>query len=127
MKRMKLLIVLVSVLLVLPGSVYARSEPEKTDEGVTISILYGLGGRPLTKAINNDDVMIEFGKRTGVTLDWTPSIQNVDWQAALPIMLASGDLPDIIIEGSVELRTKILGAKAAIPLDDLVRTNGQDL
>jgi putative aldouronate transport system substrate-binding protein len=127
MRRVNVILVLVLALVVLPGMVFAQPGTEGSKENVAITILGQLGGKPMTKATNNDAVMEEFSRRTGVTLDFTPTIQNLDFQAILPVMLASGDLPDIIMEGSVELRTKILTAKAAIPLDDLIKTNGKDL
>ena len=124
---MKRLLFIMLSLAVISVPLIAGGQDEAAQDEVIITILGQIGGEPMTKGVHNDLVMEEFTKRTGVTLDFTPTIQNIDFQAVLPVMLASGDLPDIIMEGSVELRTKILTAKAAIPLDDLIETNGQDL
>ncbi len=71
----------------------------------------------------NDPVAQEITKRTGVTLEVERPVAG-DTQA-IPLMIASGEYPDIIFaKGDL---TKLIDAEAVIPLDDLIEQYGQNL
>lgn len=70
-----------------------------------------------------DPVAQEITKRTGVTLEVSHPVAG-DTQA-IPLMLASGEYPDLIYaKGDL---TKLIDAGAVIPLDDLIEKYGQDM
>jgi Bacterial extracellular solute-binding protein. len=98
--------------------------PEK--EAVTIT---WFGGVPqasyITTGIQDDPIMNTIKEKTGVTIDHTPSIGISDQDQKAAVLIASSDMPDVMyISGIV---STVLKAKAAIPLDDLIKTNGQEL
>lgn len=80
----------------------------------------------LTPGIQTDPVAKEIERITGITLD----IMNPDEQK-FKVMLASGDLPDLVMpQNGNDLQSymkQLIEGNHIIPLDDLIKTNGQDL
>jgi putative aldouronate transport system substrate-binding protein len=74
----------------------------------------------------DDAVAKEITKRTGVTLQYLPN--SGDPQEKLNLMLASGDLPDLVmIDRGSDPMNKYINAKAVIPLNDLIDKYGTDI
>ncbi|GGD94760.1 extracellular solute-binding protein [Paenibacillus nasutitermitis] len=82
---------------------------------------------PLNNSIPNDPVMQEITKKTGITLDFEPFTGGGDGIAKLSVLLASDDLPDLIITSDVSMVNKLIQTKQVLPLDDLLKTNGSNI
>jgi ABC-type sugar transport system, periplasmic component len=108
-----------------------ESTPESTKtekQPVTLKWLGTAFTSYLDKAIPEDPVAQELTKKTGVTLDWSLDIGVADTNTKLSVLLASGDLPDIVVPvNNPDLNKKLLESKSVIPLDDLIKTNGADI
>lgn len=81
----------------------------------------------LDKAIPDDPVSKEITKKTGVVIDWGLNIGMADTATRVAALLAADDLPDIVLPvENKALESSLLKAKAVIPLDDLVKSRGQN-
>lgn len=97
-------------------------------EPVTLKWLGAPMSSYLDKGLPDDRVAQELIKRTGVTIDWSLNIGVADTNDKMSILLASGDLPDIVLPvNNQELENKLKASKAVITLDELVKSNGQDI
>lgn len=92
-------------------------EPDKSKEPITLSVLFN----STDSTFEETEVYQEIIRQTGVTMD----IEKYD-EEKFKVMLAGGDLPDIIQVPDQYLKQLIEGNNI-IPLDDLVETNGPDL
>jgi putative aldouronate transport system substrate-binding protein len=114
-----------------PGTASPKSttavETAKSTEPVTLSIFGVANSTIITKAFQDDEVITELQKRTGVKLDFTPDLNVTDRAEKLSVMLAGKDLPDIVVFNALTDRAKVNSAKAAMPLDDLVAKFGPDI
>ena len=81
----------------------------------------------ITTGIQDDAIMNQIKEETGVTIDHTPSIGVSDFYQSATVLIASQDLPDVMLVANAALREAVLNAKLARPLDDLIKTNGQEL
>lgn len=116
------------------GAENGNTAPSDTGEGaagkepepVTLTIFAEWVINPLSSNIQTDPVMEEIRKQTGITLDFEPFLGSGDANARLSTLLASNDLPDIVIAGS-EMMAKLAANRKIIPLDDLVASRGQNL
>jgi hypothetical protein len=95
------------------------------NEEVTLTIFGCLDSKHITKPVQEDPVMVELAKRTGVTLDMTADMGVTDRGEKLVVLLAGDDLPDITIWTAE--RPPVLKAGVALPLDDLVESHGRDI
>lgn len=59
----------------------------------------------------------ELEKKTNVHVDFEP-IREGDWETKINLMFASGDYPDLIIRGSVDIEEYGVTQKILVPLDD---------
>lgn len=78
------------------------------------------------KEWGKDEISQEITKRTGITLQYIPIGSNGDEKCN--ILLASGDIPDIILQnlwGSIE--KKYVAARAVLQLDELVEKHGPNI
>lgn len=93
-------------------------------ESVTLKIFGGTFTERFFSGIQTDMVAKEIERATGVVIDVEAGPDNEKVQA----LLASGDLPDILItsNGNQLVKTLIKG-DLIIPLDDLIKTNGHDI
>ncbi|MBW7455391.1 extracellular solute-binding protein [Paenibacillus sepulcri] len=96
-------------------------------EPVTLSIFGVVGSTVVNKPFQDDQVMAELEKRTGVKLDFTSELNVTDRAEKLAIMLAGNDLPDIVVYNSLTDSSKIQSANAAMPLDELVEKYGPNI
>jgi ABC-type glycerol-3-phosphate transport system substrate-binding protein len=103
------------------------ANPAAQTEPVTLSIFGVANSTLINKAFQDDEVIAELQKRTGVKLDFTPDLNVTDRAEKLAVMLAGKDLPDIVVFNALTDRAKVNSAKAALPLDDLVAKYGQDI
>jgi putative aldouronate transport system substrate-binding protein len=105
----------------------ATTKPSASTEPVTISMFGGVNSGALQKAFQEDDVMLELQKRTGVKIDFTSNLNVADPAQKMAIMLAGKDLPDIVIFNALTDRDKVINSNQALPLDDLVAKLGPDI
>lgn len=123
----RVLFILAVTLLVPALWVWSGGKGEAKPKAVTYSLWVG-EGTWLTSIMDlsfQDPVAKEITKRTGVTLQL--SAARTDNPAEeLNVMLASGELPDMVsISGSAI--TKLIAGKYVIPLDDLIDKYAPDL
>ncbi|GBG06950.1 hypothetical protein PAT3040_01492 [Paenibacillus agaridevorans] len=111
-----------------PTSSAAASETSSSElEPVTLTIFADWVINPLSKNIQTDPVMEEIRKKTGITLDFEPFLGNGDASAKLSALLASNELPDIIVTSNNDIINKLVQNKKVMALDDLVTSRGQNL
>lgn len=77
--------------------------------------------------IMNSPVYQEITKRTGVTIDFSVNAGVADSKEKIGVLLASGELPDMITTDDYSINANILKSKSAIELDDLVKNYGPDI
>lgn len=98
------------------------SQGEKSLEPITLTFFDKNTGDPF----GNDDVSKEIIKRTGVSLEMQQPTGNANEK--LNLLLASGDLPDIILmDRSGDITNKYISTKSFIPLNDLIDKYGPDV
>ena len=101
---------------------------KQTDkEPITITWLANISAKDITEGIQDNPVFNEIAKRTGVTWDFTPNVGVTDVNEKLGLLLASGDLPDMMTSGYTDTMNKIIKANYALPLDDLVNKYGPNM
>lgn len=61
----------------------------------------------------------ELEKKTGISVDWQ-LVKDGDWQTKLNIMFASGDWPDLIVRGEVDVEEYGVSQGILLPLDDYI-------
>ena len=97
-------------------------------EVVTITWLGSTdSGNLVTGDLSDTIVFSEIERRLGVRIDMTPTLGIGDVIEHTAILLAAGDLPDVVTNISGDMQSRVLDAGAALPLDDLLATYGQDL
>ena len=110
-----------------PATTQSASPEVTAKKPVTIT---WFGGVPqasfLTTGIQDDVIMNTIKEKTGVTIDHTPSIGISDQDEKAAVLIAGGDSPDVMY-ASVKLVQTVLKGKGALALDDLLKTNGQEL
>lgn len=109
------------------SSSVAQTEKSKK-EPVTITWYGGVQQVSfITTGIQDDPMMNAIKEKTGVTIDHSPSLGVSDVNQKATVLIASDDMPDVMFFGDINIRSAVLKAKAALPLDDLVKTNGPEL
>jgi putative aldouronate transport system substrate-binding protein len=64
----------------------------------------------------------ELEKKTGVHIEWETA-KDADWNTRLNLTFASGDLPDIILTGSVDIEEYGVTQGLLVELDDYIQPN----
>lgn len=108
-----------------PSSASTDQSAEPTKEAVLEPITITFFDKNTGDAFD-DPVALEVIKRTGVTVE----IQQPtgDPTEKLNLMLASGDLPDIVLmDRTGDVVNKYIAAKALIPLNDLIEQYGPNI
>lgn len=101
---------------------------EKAKEPVTLKFLASNFEKGFPNGVQTDDVANEIAKRTGITIDWICGNNITDFPTYATTLIASGDLPDIINQQDMpNVIDALFGSNSIIPLDDLLKTNGQDI
>lgn len=99
-------------------------------EPVTITWFGNVGGSSytFTEGILHNPVFDEIAKQTGVTLDFTPCIGTTDYAERLGIILAGGEIPDVIeaVDGQALLKV-IKAGVVRDDLDALVKQHGPNI
>jgi putative aldouronate transport system substrate-binding protein len=95
-----------------------------TTAGTTTPITFSFFNADATEdMLFNDPVAREITRRTGVTLRIDRPVGGD--QQRIPIMIASGDLPDLIFaKGDLSM---LIEAGLIVPLDDLIERRGQNI
>lgn len=97
-------------------------------KAVTITWLGTPTSLDFSRGMDEDPVGKELIKRTGVKIDWSMNVGVSDTNEKLMVLLASSDLPDVICPiNNSAIDQKVIAAKAAIPLDDLVKKHAPNL
>jgi putative aldouronate transport system substrate-binding protein len=94
---------------------------------VTLTVFGAANAAVIRQAFQNDEVMLELQKRTGVRLDFSPDLNVTDRSVKLSVMLSNQELPDIVVYNSMTDRSKVLNARVAMPLDSLIAKFGADI
>jgi putative aldouronate transport system substrate-binding protein len=96
-------------------------------EPVTLTIFGASGSSLISKAFQDDEVMAELQRRTGVKLDFSPDLNITDRSVKLSVLLANKELPDLVVYNAMTDRSKVVNARVAMPLDELVQKFGSDI
>ncbi|WP_256758856.1 extracellular solute-binding protein [Cohnella sp. WQ 127256] len=108
------------------SSPVVQEESQATKEPVTLKLTSdgALFMSTLASGAQSDPVMQEIQKKTGVTLELDTQTDDKKFN----LMLAGGDLPDIIIlQNSSKYLKQIIEGNQVIPMDDLIETHGQSI
>lgn len=95
----------------------SETEAEKSKEPITLKVLFNSTDKDMEKT----DVYQEIIDRTGITMD----IEKYD-EEKFKVMLAGGDLPDII-QVPDKYIIQLIEGNNILPLEDLIQTNGPDI
>lgn len=102
----------------------SESTPSSTQDLTPITLTFF--DKNTGDAFGKDDVAKEITKRTGVSLEMQQPTGNA--LEKLNLLLASGDLPDIILmDRAGDLTNKYISTKSFIPLNDLIDKYGPDV
>jgi len=106
------------------GTTTAQTTAAPTKEPVTLKY-YDDAGAPVTipAGVQTDPVSAAMQKATGVSLDWD-TVQNAD---RLNVMVASGDLPDILAFSDRSKLENLIKSNALMELSALVDSNGANI
>ncbi|MDR1230656.1 MAG: extracellular solute-binding protein [Spirochaetaceae bacterium] len=64
----------------------------------------------------------ELEKKTGIHIEWEP-VKDTDWKTRVNLMFASGDMPDVILTGEIDIEEYGVTQGLIVPLDDYIRDN----
>jgi putative aldouronate transport system substrate-binding protein len=64
----------------------------------------------------------ELEKKTGIHIEWEP-VKDTDWQTRTNLMFASGDMPDLILSGELDIEEYGVTQGLLVPLDDYIKDN----
>ena len=126
MKKHLSLCLALGIMLISAVSLPAQSSDKKP---VSLTWLTMVGGETynFTEGVLHNDVFDELAKRTGVTMDFTPAIGANDYNARVGLLLASGNVPDIIMARDGVSLDKILKSGIALDIEDLVKKYGPNI
>ncbi|WP_214628212.1 hypothetical protein [Paenibacillus agaridevorans] len=108
-------------------SATAESGDEVKQEKVTIKVFHANTGTLPANMLDNP-VMAEIEKRIGVKLEFVNTGGNQDEaNQRLSTLIATNDLPDLIITGDMNINKLMLKNGMIAPLDELIAQHGPDL
>ena len=117
---------ILSIMLVLattfPAAAVSSTTKSTTLKPITITMLVNDTSRDEWNKQHNSPIQKEIARVTGVTLDYV-----VCDQTKTDVIIASGDLPDMLQVDQTKYADRLIKSKAIIPMDDLIKTNGKDL
>jgi putative aldouronate transport system substrate-binding protein len=96
---------------------------EVVKEPMTLTVFGGETQKTFLKGVQTDPVAQDVANKLGITIDLVG--QSTDPEVA-KIMVASGDLPDVV-QLNIDLMKTLIENGQVIPLDDLLLSNGQDI
>ena len=94
----------------------------KTRKDIKVTLLYNSAGRDGWNQYENSAVQQEIKRVTGVTLKLIGADND-----KFNVMLASGDLPELIHAANSDRMSQLIKGGNVIALDDLIKSNGQDI
>jgi putative aldouronate transport system substrate-binding protein len=100
-----------------------ETEEVAVKEPITLTVFGGETEKTFLKGVQEDPVMKNVADSLGITIDIIG--QSTDPEVA-KIMVASGDLPDVV-QLNKELMTTLIQNGQLIELDGLLETHGQDI
>ncbi len=103
----------------------AASGSGESQEVVTLKVFISTANVP-TNIIDNPQ-MKEIEKRIGVKLDFSPYTGGGDAKQKLGTLIAANELPDLIYNDDAETNNLLLKNDLILPLDELIKTRGQEL
>ncbi|MEP5758821.1 MAG: extracellular solute-binding protein [Litoreibacter sp.] len=115
----KLMLALSTTMLVAPGATFADGDLKVVDEPLTLNV--HLHDKRFTY-VNDWPVEQEAARLTGISLNNVTAGNTTDSNEAFNLMIAAGDLPDIV--GGARLKDNVnkFGPEGAfLPLDDLIK------
>ncbi|MDR3341263.1 MAG: extracellular solute-binding protein [Treponema sp.] len=81
-----------------------------------------------TQDFNSLQLFQELEKKTGVHIEWEYTPQGSDWNTQKPLVLASGQLPDIFFARTTLVESDVLSNLGLfVPLDPLIEKYGENL
>ena len=101
-----------------------ESSQEEQQEDVTLTIM--MDGISQMSGVQDDPVTKEVQEKLGITMDII-STSGMDVTAELNALIASDDLPDIVVGITPEQRSLLIESSSIIPLDDLVEQHGEEI
>lgn len=120
----KLIAILIAVTMAATmGGWESKGTAKSSKEPITITIFGADSAKIYPLGIQTDPVAKEIQKQTGITMN---VIDTLTTPEKLQVIIASGDLPDIVEVGGAQFKELIEG-KMVRPLDDLLATNGSDI
>ena len=90
---------------------------ETSQEGKTIEVAYKKN--VLTEDMANNKAFKELEEKTGIHIEWT-YLSDTDWDDQKALILASGDLPDVIFGDAFSKEDIINNKDYFIPLEDYI-------
>lgn len=103
------------------GGESSAAAPVSTDEKITIKAFeYLLENQQVD--LDNLWFYQELEKKTNVHVEWE-GVKDGDWTTRLNLMFASGDWPDVILRGTVDIEEYGVSQQILLPLDDYLEAN----
>ncbi|GEM_PF-1184081 len=97
-----------------------EGEGQKSDlSPVTLKVFHSQQIVTPSEILDNP-VMNELEKRTGIKIDWSPYMGAGDAKQKLSALIASNNLPDLIVNSDSDTNKMLLENDLIIPLDELV-------
>jgi putative aldouronate transport system substrate-binding protein len=105
------------------GNDVSVSKPAAPTGPVTIRVLFTMP----TSFPDKNAVLDEIRKKTGVNVEFIVATDGATMEPKLNAMIASNDLPDIILSSSKVKMKEFVDNKLIIPLDDLLNKSGKNI
>ena len=121
---MKVTRILLSMLLVLALMLPCAASLAEGQKPVTLTVL--MHGISQMSGVQNDPVTKAIQERLGITID-VISDSAMDLNMQLNAMIASDDLPDIVVAMMPEQRQLLIDSDVILPLDDLIAEYGGEI
>ena len=109
-----------------PDGTSSKTSSESTEEREDITLTILMHGGASVSGIQDDPVTKYVQEKLGITMD-VISDNGMDVDATLNAMIASDDLPDIVVAQFDRHANLLVEADAVLPLDDLLETYGQNI
>lgn len=102
----------------------SSTQSDTPQEDVTLTIM--MDGISQMSGVQDDPVTKKVQEELGITMDII-STSGMDVTAELNALIASDDLPDVVVGITPEQRSLLIESSSIIPLDDLVDQYGEEV